>query len=80
MFEVFDGCKNCFRLKRLAIKLIFNFTIIFSVCFEENVHIFRQILAGVAYIHSKGIVHRDLKPRNIFIDCENRVQVLFTHY
>jgi len=49
--------------------------ILFTVSYDENVHIFRQILAGVAYIHSKGIVHRDLKPRNIFIDRENRVQV-----
>ena len=48
-----------------------------SVCFEENVDIFRQILSGVSYIHSKGIIHRDLKPRNIFIDCDNRVQVQF---
>lgn len=29
---------------------------------------FRQIGAGVAYLHSQGIVHRDLKPGNIFDD------------
>ena len=33
----------------------------------DNVSIFRQILMGVQYIHSKNIVHRDLKPRNVFI-------------
>ena len=29
--------------------------------------IFRQIIEGLAHIHSQGIVHRDLKPSNIFI-------------
>ncbi|PSK56571.1 hypothetical protein B9Z65_6195 [Elsinoe australis] len=28
----------------------------------------RQILEGLAHIHSHGIIHRDLKPDNIFID------------
>lgn len=42
---------------------------------DDNVSIFKQILSGVAYIHSKGIIHRDLKPRNIFIDAQNRVQI-----
>ncbi|KAK4248412.1 kinase-like domain-containing protein, partial [Corynascus novoguineensis] len=27
--------------------------------------IIRQVLRGVAYIHSKGVVHRDIKPENI---------------
>lgn len=31
-------------------------------------YIFRQILDGLTYIHSKGIIHRDLKPGNIFIN------------
>lgn len=35
---------------------------------SEVRHIFRQIAAGVCYIHSKGIMHRDLKSANILLD------------
>jgi phage shock protein PspC (stress-responsive transcriptional regulator) len=35
---------------------------------HEAVGCFRQVAAGVAYLHDQGIVHRDLKPGNIFLD------------
>ncbi|GAB7347749.1 hypothetical protein MBLNU459_g5300t1 [Dothideomycetes sp. NU459] len=35
---------------------------------EESWQMLRQILEGLAHIHSHGIIHRDLKPDNIFID------------
>ena len=36
---------------------------------DENIclNIFRQLLNGVDYLHSKSIIHRDLKPGNIFL-------------
>jgi calcium-dependent protein kinase len=30
-------------------------------------HFFRQMVQGVAYLHSLGIAHRDLSPENVFI-------------
>ncbi|KAI4177787.1 MAG: hypothetical protein LQ343_000251 [Gyalolechia ehrenbergii] len=36
---------------------------------------FRQILQGLAHIHSASIVHRDLKPENIFIDSNSNVRI-----
>lgn len=33
----------------------------------DAVHIFKQILEGVAYLHARGIVHRDLKLENLIM-------------
>jgi len=33
----------------------------------DALHVLRQILRAVAYLHSRGIVHRDLKPENVLI-------------
>lgn len=35
---------------------------------DEYWRLFRQMLEGLAHVHSHGIIHRDLKPDNIFID------------
>jgi serine/threonine protein kinase len=32
---------------------------------KDAAHIIRQVIEGVAYLHSEGIAHRDLKPENL---------------
>jgi len=36
---------------------------------------FKQILNGVAYLHSQGVAHRDIKPENLFFDTKCQVKV-----
>ncbi|MCJ1285157.1 hypothetical protein MMC26_004495 [Xylographa opegraphella] len=42
---------------------------------DECWRLFRQILEGLAHVHSHGIIHRDLKPDNVFIDSSNNVRL-----
>ena len=32
---------------------------------SANLDLFRQILSGVDYLHTRSIIHRDIKPSNI---------------
>ncbi|TPX61382.1 hypothetical protein SpCBS45565_g07286 [Spizellomyces sp. 'palustris'] len=42
---------------------------------EEGWRLFRQVLEGLAHIHSQGMIHRDLKPSNIFLDANDNVKI-----
>lgn len=36
---------------------------------------FKQILEGVAYLHSMGVAHRDIKPENLLLDGRGHVKI-----
>lgn len=37
--------------------------------------IFKQIIDGLSYIHSKGVAHRDIKLDNILLDGKGNVKI-----
>ncbi|XP_028647008.1 interferon-induced, double-stranded RNA-activated protein kinase-like isoform X1 [Erpetoichthys calabaricus] len=41
----------------------------------KALHMFKQIVAGVGYIHSHNLIHRDLKPKNIFLDADETAKI-----
>ena len=46
------------------------------LCEAESRKFFRQIVAGVTYIHEAGYAHRDLKPENILIDEDHQLKLI----
>jgi 5'-AMP-activated protein kinase catalytic alpha subunit len=37
---------------------------------------FRQIIAGIEYLHKLGVAHRDLKPENLLLDFEKSIKIV----
>lgn len=38
--------------------------------------LFRQIISGMAYLHSQNIIHRDLKPENLLLDSNDNIKIV----
>ncbi|PWN41754.1 Pkinase-domain-containing protein [Ceraceosorus guamensis] len=36
---------------------------------------FKQIIHGIAYLHSMGVAHRDIKPENLLLDASGHVKI-----
>ncbi len=43
---------------------------------SDKLRVMDQVLAGLAFAHSRGVVHRDLKPANVHIQPTGQVKIL----
>ena len=42
---------------------------------EDALRIFKDILRGLNFAHSKGVIHRDIKPSNVIVDEDGRARI-----
>jgi serine/threonine protein kinase len=42
---------------------------------ETSRVLFKQVIEGLGYIHSKGVLHRDIKLDNILLDGKGNVKI-----
>jgi serine/threonine-protein kinase len=47
-----------------------------KISHQRALHIARQVLRALDYIHKNGIVHRDLKPENIMVDENDNIKLI----
>ncbi|HEX4756421.1 MAG TPA: serine/threonine-protein kinase [Terracidiphilus sp.] len=43
---------------------------------ERGLHIAKEVLRALDYIHANGVVHRDLKPENIMVDGNDKIKLI----
>ena len=43
---------------------------------DDKLRVMEQVMAGLAFAHSKGVIHRDLKPANIHIQPNGQVKIV----
>jgi protein-serine/threonine kinase len=42
---------------------------------EDSNLYFKQIVTGVAYLHTMGVAHRDIKPENLLLDGSGVIKI-----
>ena len=78
LYDVYETSKNLFLIMELVEGgELFDYIVKRrTISRSETRRIFREIIAGVDYMHAHGVAHRDLKPENIMLDHQKHVKIV----
>lgn len=78
LYDVYETSKNLFLIMELVEGgELFDYIVKRrTISRSETRRIFREIIAGVDYMHEHGVAHRDLKPENIMLDHQKHVKIV----
>eukprot|EP00826_Nyctotherus_ovalis_P053890 TRINITY_DN7033_c0_g3_i1.p1 TRINITY_DN7033_c0_g3~~TRINITY_DN7033_c0_g3_i1.p1 ORF type:complete len:497 (+),score=121.56 TRINITY_DN7033_c0_g3_i1:478-1968(+) len=78
LYEIIETPKQLYLIMEYAAHgELFDYIVLHKRVDESTaLRLFRQIVSGMAYLHSQSIIHRDLKPENLLLDSNDNIKIV----
>jgi 5'-AMP-activated protein kinase catalytic alpha subunit len=78
LYEIIETPKQLYLIMEYAAHgELFDYIVLHKRVDESvALKLFRQIVSGMAYLHSQNIIHRDLKPENLLLDSNDNIKIV----
>eukprot|EP00826_Nyctotherus_ovalis_P053888 TRINITY_DN7033_c0_g1_i3.p1 TRINITY_DN7033_c0_g1~~TRINITY_DN7033_c0_g1_i3.p1 ORF type:complete len:608 (+),score=134.11 TRINITY_DN7033_c0_g1_i3:179-2002(+) len=78
LYEIIETPKQLYLIMEYATHgELFDYIVLHKRVDEATaLRLFRQIVSGMAYLHSQNIIHRDLKPENLLLDSGDNIKIV----